>query len=62
MAISRRRLLASAAALCAVSASAGIFAPAIAQNQAAAHRHLSATLGDCRSSGRERHSCRAVGG
>ena len=33
MAISRRRLLASAAALCAVSASAGIFAPAIAQNK-----------------------------
>src|SRR5690349_11561836 len=33
MAISRRRLLASAAALGAVSASAGIFAPAIAQNK-----------------------------
>src|SRR6476619_7199904 len=33
MAISRRRLLASAAALGAVSASAGIFAPAIAQSK-----------------------------
>ena len=33
MAISRRKLLASAAALGAVSASAGIFAPAIAQNK-----------------------------
>src|SRR4029077_7337364 len=33
MAISRRRLLASAAALGAVSTSAAIFAPALAQNQ-----------------------------
>ena len=62
MAITRRRLLASAAALGAVSASAGSLRTRDRAEQAGAHRHSGAALGHCRGSGRERHPRHAMGG